>query len=43
MMTFIITDNNVVNEKDLGANTAARASAVAASQNGSGWIASDDK
>jgi hypothetical protein len=40
--TFIVTDNDVVNEKDLGAKTTARASTMSADYNG-GWDAADDK
>jgi Protein of unknown function (DUF2950) len=40
--TFIVTDNDVVNEKDLGANTAARAKTIPADYKG-GWDAADEK
>ena len=43
VMTLFITDSDVVSEKDLGANTAAHANAMAASHKESGWVASDDK
>jgi len=38
--TFIVTDNDVVNEKDLGAKTTARASTMSADQKG-GWAAAE--
>jgi hypothetical protein len=40
--TFIVTDKDVVNEKDLGAKTTARASTMPADYKG-GWDAADDK
>jgi Protein of unknown function (DUF2950) len=40
--TFIVTDKDIVNEKDLGANTAARATAMPADYKG-GWDAADEK
>jgi len=40
--TFIVTDHDVVNEKDLGAKTAARASTMPAEHKG-GWDAADEK
>jgi hypothetical protein len=40
--TFIVTDNDVVNQKDLGANTTARASTMPADYQG-GWDAADEK
>ena len=43
VMTFIITDNDVVSEKDLGANSSARASTLDAYSKQSGWAASDDR
>jgi Protein of unknown function (DUF2950) len=39
--TFIVTDNDVVNEKDLGANTTARASTMPADYK-EGWDATDE-
>ena len=41
--TFIIGDNDVVKEKDLGANTAARAKTTSAYYKEAGWVESDDK
>jgi Protein of unknown function (DUF2950) len=40
--TFIVTDKNVVNEKDLGANTTAQASTMPADYRG-GWAANNEK
>ena len=40
--TFIVRDNDVVNEKDLGAKTTARASTMPADYKG-GWDAADEK
>jgi hypothetical protein len=40
--TFIVTDSDVVNEKDLGANTTARAKTMPADYKG-GWDAADEK
>jgi len=40
--TFIVTDNDVVNEKDLGAKTRAQASTMPAEYKG-GWDAADEK
>jgi hypothetical protein len=40
--TFIVTDKDVVDEKDLGANTTARASTMPADYKG-GWDAADEK
>jgi DUF2950 family protein len=40
--TFVVTDKDVVNERDLGANTAARASTMPADYKG-GWDAADEK
>ncbi len=42
VMTFVITDSDVVNQKDLGANTAARARTMPADYNG-GWDVADEK
>jgi hypothetical protein len=43
VMTFIITQNDVVNEKDLGTNTSALASALAGPPKETGWVPSDEK
>jgi hypothetical protein len=40
--TFIVTDKDVVNEKDLGANTTTRAATMPADYKG-GWEAADEK
>jgi hypothetical protein len=40
-MTFIATAKDVVYEKDLGANTSARASAIAAFHKDATWRAAD--
>jgi hypothetical protein len=40
--TFIVTDKDVVNEKDLGANTTGRASTMPADYKG-GWDSADEK
>jgi hypothetical protein len=40
--TFIVTDNDVINEKDLGPKTTARASTMSADYKG-GWDAADEK
>jgi hypothetical protein len=40
--TFIVTDKDVVNEKDLGAHTTTRANSMPAYKE-SGWVKSDDK
>ena len=40
--TFIVTDKDVVNEKDLGANTTAQASTMPADYK-KGWAAADEK
>jgi hypothetical protein len=40
--TFVVTDNDVVNEKDLGVKTTARASTMSADHKG-GWGAVDEK
>lgn len=42
VMTFIVTDKDVVNEKDLGANTTAQASTMPADYK-KGWAAADEK
>jgi hypothetical protein len=42
-MTFIITENDVVKEKDLGANTSALASTLGWAHKETGWVPSDDK
>jgi hypothetical protein len=41
VMTFIVTDNDVVKEKDLGAKTPAQAGALSLSYNATGWVQSD--
>jgi hypothetical protein len=43
VMTFIITDNDVVKEKDLGASTSAAAGALRGSPKDKGWVLADDK
>ena len=43
VMTFIITENDVVREKDLGANTSALASTLGWPHEETGWVPSDDK
>jgi hypothetical protein len=43
VMTFVITEKNVVKEKDLGTDTPALASTVAGSPQEKGWVLSDDK
>jgi len=43
VMTFIITENDVVKEKDLGSNTSALANTLGWSPNETGWVLSDDK
>jgi hypothetical protein len=43
VMTFIITANGVVREKDLGANSSALAGGLALAHEETGWVASDDK
>jgi hypothetical protein len=43
VMTFFITANDVVREKDLGANGTALASGLALSHEENGWVPSDDK
>lgn len=43
VMTFRITTNNVVKEKDLDANTSALARGLALSHKEIGWVPSDDK
>jgi hypothetical protein len=43
VMTFFITANDVVREKDLGANSSALASGLALSHEETGWVPSDDK
>jgi Protein of unknown function (DUF2950) len=42
VMTFIVTNNNVVYEKDLGANTAALASAMTAFHKDATWRAAEE-
>jgi Protein of unknown function (DUF2950) len=42
VMTFIVTENDVVYEKDLGANTSALASAMAAFHKDATWRAADE-
>lgn len=42
VMTFIVTDRDVVYEKDLGANTSALASAIAAFRKDGAWHAVDE-
>ena len=44
MKTFMVTDKDVVNEKDLGANTAAQASTMPVEYKyKGGWDAYDEK
>ena len=43
MMTFIIAENDIVKEKDLGTSTSALASALARSPKDKTWVPSDDK
>ena len=43
VMTFIITENDVVKEKDLGTKTSALASNLGWSHKEAGWVPSDDK
>ena len=43
VMTFIITENDVVKEKDLGNNTSALASTLGWAHKETGWVPSDDK
>jgi hypothetical protein len=43
VMTFFIAANDVVREKDLGANGSALASGLALSHEETGWVPSDDK
>jgi hypothetical protein len=43
VMTFIITENDVVKEKDLGSNTLALVNTLGWSPNETGWVLSDDK
>ena len=43
VMTFFITANDVVREKDLGANSSVVASGLALSHEETGWVPSDDK
>lgn len=43
VMTFFVTANDVVMEKDLGANSAALASGLTFSHEDTGWVPSDDK
>ena len=43
VMTFFITANDVVREKDRGANSSALASRLAVSHEEAGWVPSDDK
>jgi hypothetical protein len=41
-MTFIVTDNDVVHEKDLGANTSALASVITTFHKDATWHAADE-
>jgi hypothetical protein len=41
--TFVVGDNDVVKEKDLGATTTARANTMSAYYKESGWVKSDNK
>jgi hypothetical protein len=41
-MTFIVTDNDVVYEKDLGANTSALASAMSTFHKDASWSAAGE-
>jgi hypothetical protein len=43
VMTFIIIENDVVKEKDLGTNTSALASTLGGAHKETGWVPSDDK
>jgi hypothetical protein len=43
VMTFFTTANDIVREKDLGANGSAVASGLALSHEETGWVPSDDK
>jgi Protein of unknown function (DUF2950) len=43
VMTFIIIENDVVKEKDLGTNTSALASTLGWAHKETGWVPSDDK
>jgi hypothetical protein len=43
VMTFVVTESDVVKEKDLGTNTSALASALAQSPKDKGWVPCDDK
>jgi hypothetical protein len=43
VMTFFITSNDLVREKDLGTNSSVEASGLALSREGTGWVPSDDK
>jgi hypothetical protein len=43
VMTFIVTADDVVKEKDLGANTSTLASALAQPPKDKGWAPCDDK
>lgn len=42
VMTFVVTENDVVSQKDLGANTATQARTMPADYNG-GWDVADEK
>jgi hypothetical protein len=43
VMTFLISENDVVTEKDLGTNTSALAGALTASHKEGGWVRADGK
>jgi hypothetical protein len=43
VMTFVVTEKDVVKEKDLGMNTSALAIALARSPKDKGWVPCDDK
>jgi hypothetical protein len=43
VMTFVITDNDVIKEKDLGANTSVAAGALQGVPKDKGWVLADDK
>jgi hypothetical protein len=43
VMTFVVTETDVVKEKDLGANTATLASALTTPSREKDWVPSDDK
>ncbi len=43
VMTFLISENDVVTEKDLGTNTSALAGALIASHKETGWVRADGK